>query len=271
MQNVADSLQYAFQMSGGSVGFSGLYLAGIIALWYNKFSSRKEAGYLFWYAVLYTVLVLNPLSLYVVSHYLVKLGVDNYYLWSIPTAPVIMYVVVLNLNLIKTWVHRLYFLVGASALLLLAATTSYSPSEHPEITNDSYIASEELEVYESLTAYLDIMEKDRLLLWGDNGIMADARKVDGRFYTLYGRDLWEGRADAELTQVYEPAYGNLFQMMQQPSTYEVQIVVEAINRHCDVLVFKTEDFVKEGQAAPGSLEEVFLLWQQTKEYLIYVR
>lgn len=270
MQNVVDSLQSAFQMAGGSVGFSGLYLAGIIALWYTKYSSKKEAGYLFWYAIFMTVFMINPLTLSVVAKNFQKLGVDNYYLWIVPTAPVIVYVAVINLDYVKNWLHRLYFLLGAGALLLLAAITSYAPSEHPSVQNDAYVTAEENEVYEALSDYLTETGEKNILLWGDDAIMAHARMVDGRFYTLYGRDLWEGRADQELVQIYEEDAYTLWHMMSAPADFKVQIVVNAINRHCDALIFQRESFA-DLEVIPEDLEGVYTLYRETKEYLVYVR
>ena len=86
---IIDDMQHSLEMAGGSVGFTALFLAGVIGLWYGKFEKKAERVFLFWYALLTLVTVINPIYIKAVRGALPELYFNNYYLWILPSVPVL--------------------------------------------------------------------------------------------------------------------------------------------------------------------------------------
>lgn len=263
-------VQNAFQMVGGSVGFSGLFLTGIVALWYTKFSEKHEAGYLFWYGLLMTIFIINPVNLMIIAKYFPLLVADNYYMWIVPTVPIILYAAVSVFEHVKTNLQKLYFTVGIVVLLLLAATTSYAPSTHPAIDNNAYIEPENYQVLQILSEYQKQTGREHLLLWGDARIMESVPKVKDDINCIYGRDLWEGVQDLTCPPSFREEDKVLYRYMQSPAAFLEEIAESAINREVTVLVLSKTDFQNRHRELPNDIGERYLCYRTTENFGIYI-
>ncbi|MDE6712370.1 MAG: hypothetical protein K2K20_01360, partial [Lachnospiraceae bacterium] len=95
MSELINSMQSALELAGGSPGLTALFLAGLIALWNQKFRGDQQNGNLFWYGALALFVVISPVFLMLVSEHLPELTTDHMMLWILPVVPVIL-ITVLN-------------------------------------------------------------------------------------------------------------------------------------------------------------------------------
>ena len=196
MSLIIDEMQLALEMAGGSVGFTALFLTGIVALWVGKYEKKSEAGALYWYAIISLLTVISPIYINIVKQYLPELYKSNMYLWILPVVPVVMYTGIKAASGLETRSKKVFFGISMFIILMLAALTSYSKSE-VNMADNQYIESDKKDILEYISEELYKSGNEYCLIWAEDPVMEHARLVDGRIHTLYGKDLWQsGVADS---------------------------------------------------------------------------
>lgn len=269
MSTVVSDMQHALEMAGGSIGFSALVLAGLMALWYSKFQNKQVVGCLFWYALTVLITIINPLYLAMIETNLPELLYGNMFLWILPTAPVVLYAGVVAASALKDKGRKILFLFGMMGILILAASTGYSGNNLQPVTNSSYIPEEELQILEMAEQYCEDNNKDRILLWGSQDVMEYARMYNGKFHTLYGKDLWLGGFDSQLHQIYEDKYYAAYLNILHAPYHLEEIEEFAVAHSCNVIILDKLQFEELGVEIPEDLGELLRLEYVGKNYLMY--
>lgn len=271
MAEIIHSMQYALAMAGGNVGFTALFLAGLFALWNNKFEHRAETGQLFWYALLTLTVIINPFYLLLVMRFMPEAQVDNMYLWILPTTPVIVYVGVRAIGYGKGVWNRIILALGMVAILLLAAFTSYDQNKWQWTENNAYIPPEEYEIICQIENYRSEMRMDTVLLWGEQDVMKDARVYTGQIYTIYGKDLWMGSTDSQMHQIYEDWQYRAYEAMQSPWANMELIGEIALDTDCDVLVFDAKKLAENDFELADVIFGQYYLYYIDDNYYMYTK
>lgn len=261
METVVTTMQYALGMAAGSAGMTALFLAGMVALWYNKNREHMEIESLFWYTVVTLVAVINPFYINAVSEYIPELYRSNMFLWILPTLPVILYTGVMAIATIKTKLHKLIFVLGMVLVLILAAATSYSQSI-VRFTDKNYVESEKKDILYYVSASIDRGLVNDCMIWGDNDIMEYSRTYDGRIKTLYGKEYWE---EENVNRKYADEYA----LMQSPAENIEKIAIYAKYRKCDYIIVSESDFIENEIPVPETAGSYYLEYTD-ETYLLYV-
>lgn len=243
MSAALSGMQSALEMAGGSVGFTALFLAGLLSLWYGKYEDREESGYLFWYAIIMLAIVINPLYLSFIRRFSPSLAFDNIFLWIMPTVPVVVCCGVRAVGFLENMRKKAMFTVGLIGLLVLAGATSYSMSA-VYLKQESALDNKKQEVLDYLGEYMDSSNKQSCVIWGEDTIMESAREYDGRILLVYGKDMWIDDCFALTGNVYEDEKYNAYQMINEESPSISMLYDEAKMLGCDFFILSTQRYTK---------------------------
>lgn len=271
MQAIISQLQSATSLACGGVGIAALFVAGVIALWYNKFSSGKSAGFLFWFAIISLVFVINPWYIRFIKSNFTDMKVDNVYMWIVPTAPVVLYagVICTTSNVAKR--RKIIFYLGLVAIVILAAMSSFTVKQ-VRFSKDVYgCPQKEEKVFDKIEEYMKAKGKKSLLIWGPEEIIKDSRVYYSNLRTLYGADLWVGNTESQICQPYKEWSYAAYIYMDAPATHIAEIAEAGYTSKCDIIVLDSHDFDKHEVEKPESLYDRFYLIYEDKNYLIYCR
>lgn len=272
MSELINSMQSALELAGGSPGLTALFLAGLIALWNQKFRGDQQNGNLFWYGAIALFMVISPFFLMVVSEFLPELTTDHMMLWILPVVPVILITGVNAYSFQRTKKERILFLAAFLAIMLLAGTTAYTRNKYKIIENAEYIPDSELEMILKVEEYRQQNEMETVLLWAPQDIIQYARVYSGDIYLLYGKDLWLGSMDSQMHQIYEEWQREAYIYMENAPLYLEKIVEVADTRGCDVLIFSREVFEMYETELPEYLGEGRYVNEGSgRDYILYVR
>lgn len=264
MASIIDDMQHSLEMAGGSVGFTALFLAGVIGLWYGKFEKKAERIFLFWYALLTLVTVINPIYIKAVRGALPELYYNNYYLWILPSIPVLIYSCASAARRLGNTRMKIFFVLALLALLVLAATTSYSQSSM-SILNKIEANDKRDGVVEYLSLAIDEREEQSCLIWGEPEIMERARQIDGRICTLYGKDRWQSNGyDDKVFDEYDLAY----ETIKTAPIMQDKVASLAIKYGCDYIILLKSGFDNVEMDVPDSIG-TYVLEYSDGMYLIY--
>lgn len=271
MPELIDRMQSALELAGGSPGLSALFLAGLLALWYYKYSGRQELGSLFWYGTVTLIIVINPAFFLFVTNVLPELTTDNKMLWILPVVPVILVAGVEAFPFEREKKEKFLFVAAVLGLLLLAGASSYTRNQNKAAYNAEYIPDNVLEMILEVEQYREKNNRETVLLWADQDIMNYARVYTGNIYLLYGKDLWLGMIDSQLHQIYEDWHREAYIMMENAPLYLDKIALVAEERECDVLILSKEIFEMYETEIPKSLGEgQFVYYLSGEDYVMYV-
>lgn len=272
MSELINSMQSALELAGGSPGLTALFLAGLIALWNQKFRGDQQYGNLFWYGAIALFVVISPFFLMLVSEFLPELATDYMMLWILPVAPVILITGVYAFSFQRTKKERILFLAAFLAIMLLAGTTAYTRNQYKIIENAEYIPDSELEMILKVEEYRQQNGMETVLLWAPQDIMKYARVYSGNIYLLYGKDLWLGSMDSQMHQIYEEWQKEAYIYMENAPLYLEEIAEVADTRGCDVLMFSREVFDMYQTELPEYLGEGQYVYDESgRDYILYVR
>lgn len=272
MPDLINNMQSALELAGGSPGLTALFLAGLIALWNQKFRGEQQHGYLFWYGTIALLVVISPVFLMLVSRFLPELTTDHMMLWILPVVPVILITGVNAFPFCRTKKERILFLAAFLAIMLLAGTTAYTKNQNKIIENAEYIPDSELEMIVKVEEYRQQNGMGTVLLWAPQDIMQYARIYSGNIYLLYGKDLWLGSMDSQMHQIYEEWQRNAYVYMENAPLYLEEIAGVAVTKGCDVLVFSKEVFEMYQTELPETIGEGRFVYDASGEdYILYVR
>ncbi|MDE6744235.1 MAG: hypothetical protein K2J95_10200 [Lachnospiraceae bacterium] len=272
MSELINSMQSALELAGGSPGLTALFLAGLIALWNQKFRGDQQNGNLFWYGAIALFVVVSPFFLMLVSEFLPELTTDHMMLWILPVAPVILITGVNAFSFQRTKKERILFLTAFLAIMFLAGTTAYTRNQYKIIENAEYIPDSELEMILKVEEYRQQNGMETVLLWAPQDIMNYARVYSGNIYLLYGKDLWLGSMDSQMHQIYEEWQREAYIYMENAPLYLEKIAEVADTRGCDVLIFSREVFDMYETKLPEYLGEgQYVNDESGRDYILYVR
>lgn len=272
MSELIGSMQSALELAGGSPGLTALFLAGLIALWNQKFRGDQQNGNLFWYGAIALFMVISPFFLMLVSEFLPELTTDHMMLWILPVVPVILITGVNAYSFQRTKKERILFLAAFLAIMLLAGTTAYTRNKYKIIENAEYIPDSELEMILKVEEYRQQNEMETVLLWAPQDIIQYARVYSGDIYLLYGKDLWLGSMDSQMHQIYEEWQREAYIYMENAPLYLEEIAEVADTRGCDVLIFSREVFEMYETELPEYLGEGRYVNEGSgRDYILYVR
>ncbi len=272
MSELINSMQSALELAGGSQGLTALFLAGLIALWNQKFRGEQQNGYLFWYGTIALFIVISPVFLMLVSDFLPELTTDYMMLWILPVVPVILITGVNAFPFHGTKKERILFLAAFLAVMILAGTVAYTRNQYKIIENAEYIPDSELEMILKVEEYRQQNGMETVLLWAPQDIMKYARVYSGNIYLLYGKDLWMGSMDSQLHQIYEEWQREAYVYMENAPLYLKEIAEVAYTKGCDVLILSREAFDMYRTELPEYLGEGgFVHAESGRDYIMYVR
>lgn len=272
MSELINSMQSALELAGGSPGLTALFLAGLIALWNQKFRGDQQNGNLFWYGAIALFMVISPFFLMLVSEFLPELTTDHMMLWILPVVPVILITGVNAYSFQRTKKERILFLAAFLAIMLLAGTTAYTRNKYKIIENAEYIPDSELEMILKVEEYRQQNEMETVLLWAPQDIIQYARVYSGDIYLLYGKDLWLGSMDSQMHQIYEEWQREAYIYMENAPLYLEKIVEVADTRGCDALIFSRDIFEMYETELPEYLGEGRYVNEGSgRDYILYVR
>lgn len=272
MSELINSMQSVLELAGGSPGLTALFLAGLIALWNQKFRGDQLNGYLFWYGTIALFIVISPMFLILISKFLPELTTDYMMLWILPVVPVILITGVNAFPFQRTKKEMTLFLAAFLAIMILAGMTAYTKNQYKIIENAEYIPDSELEMILKVEEYRRQNEMETVRLWGPQDIMKYARVYSGNIYLLYGKDLWLGSMDSQMHQIYEEWQRNAYIYMENAPLYLEEIAEVAFARDCDVLVFSREVFEMYQTEFPEYLGEGKFVYDASgKDYVLYIR
>lgn len=272
MSELINSMQSALELAGGSPGLTALFLAGLIALWNQKFRGDQQNGYLFWYGTIALVVVINPMFLMLISEFLPELTTDYMMLWILPVVPVILLIGVNAFPFQRTKKEKTLFLAAFLAIMILAGMTAYTKNQYKIIENAEYIPDSELEMILKVEEYRQQNGMETVLLWGSQDIMNYARVYSGNIYLLYGKDLWLGSMDSQMHQIYEEWQRSAYAYMENAPLYMEEIAEIAFTKGCDVLIFSREVFEMYETEFPRYLGKGEFVYNASgKDYVLYIR
>lgn len=272
MSELINSMQSALELAGGSPGLTALFLAGLIALWNQKFRGDQQNGYLFWYGAITLFIVISPVFLMLVSRFLPELTTDSMMLWILPVVPVILITGVNAFPFQRTKKERILFFAAFLAIIILAGATAYTKNQYKIIENAEYIPDSELEMILKVEEYRQENGMETVLLWAPQDIMKYARVYSGNIYLLYGKDLWLGSMDSQMHQIYEEWQKNAYIYMENAPLYLREIPEVAYARGCDVLILSKKVFEMYQTELPGVLGEGRYVYSASgKDYVLYVK
>lgn len=269
MQEMIQDMQAALEMVGGSVGFTALFLAGIVTLWYNKMDHKQEHNYLFWYGLVSLLWGISPFYRWLMERFFPELLVGEIFLWILPVMPVLLYMGVEAFGLVRNKKERVFLCMGIVVLLLLAGASSYTGKPVRMVNDNGYVPLQEQEIIEITMDY--VPEGEEILLWGDAGVMEYVRMMTGDIHLLYGKDLWLGNLEPQMHQIYEDWHYIAYEQMQHAPFYLDEITKTALERGCDALVFSKELFVAANAEPPTQLGDAYYMAAQSQAYLLYLR
>ncbi len=272
MPELINSMQSMLELAGGSSGLTALFLAGLIALWNQKFRGEQQNGYLFWYGTITLVIVINPLFLMLVAVFLPELTTDYMMLWILPVVPVILITGVNAFPFRWTKKERRIVFAAFFAVPVLACTTADITNRDKSIEDAEYIPDSELEMILKVEEYRQENEMETVLLWAPQDIMKYSRVYSGNIYLLYGKDLWMGSMDSQLHQIYEEWQREAYIYMENAPLYLREIAETASARDCDALILSRKIFAMYQMELPEYLEDGRYIYHDSGEnYVLYVR
>ena len=268
MSQIIDGMRSALENVGGSIGLTALFLAGLIALWYTKHNNKKEIGFLFWYALISLIVVIEPLYGVFADSILPGLVNHDVYLWIVPTIPVILYTGVHAVTMLENIAKKIVFVFGLLGILILAATTSYSQSNVQ--FGREYYDERCTDVLNYLCEDMERNEAEEILIWGDEMIMETARFVDGRICTVYGKDLWDAETAAITGKVYDENMNYGYWLINNIPGNEDEADEFACQYGCDYIVVDEDEYDEADTPIPETIGQYYLEYTD-QDYLVYIR
>lgn len=264
--SIIKDMRQSLEMAGGSVGFTAIFLAGVIGLWYGKFEKKSERVFLFWYSLLALITVINPIYIKAVRGALPQLYFNNYYLWILPLIPVIIYSCASAVKKLGSIKMKIFFVLALLSLLILASTTSFTVANMNILER---IEAREIKdgVVNYLSYSLDNSGAESTLIWGESEVMERARQLDGRIHTLYGKDKWqEDGWDDKVFDELDLAY----EIIKTAPIMQDKLLELAIKYNCDYIILSKESFDNMNMSSPDCIGDYALLYSDGK-YLVYCK
>lgn len=245
-----------------------MYLALFLAAMLFLYVEKEEKQPFFKYGVLSTLVVLFPVTRWVLNQYFQEFYAEEAWLWMLPIFGTLAF------SVMKLWDRQWgkwqkRMLLPAVCLLFFLCgglSRAYLPAELPE-------NEEEIEqVYEKI---LNGSDERQVLLAAPREVMEGARAYDAGILTVYGRDIWEAELDYAFYDHYEEWAYQLVQHIEEPmEMQETQLLEELTVSGATHVVLKKENLTfGEDMQYPETLRSNSITLKrmdETKHYVIYV-
>lgn len=245
-----------------------MYLALFLTAMLFLYVEKEEKQPFFKYGVLSALVVLFPVTRWVLNQYFQGFYAKEAWLWMLPIFGILAF------SVMKLWERQWgkwqkCLLLPAFCLLFLLCgglSKAYQPTGMPE-------NKEEIEqVYEQILAGGD---ERQVLLAAPREIMEGARAYDAGILTVYGRDIWETGLDYAFYDNYEEWAYRLAQHMEEPmETQKAELLEELTVSGATHVVFNKENLTfGEDMQYPETLRSNSISLKrmdETKHYVIYV-
>ena len=202
--------------AGSTAGLTGLFLSGLLALWYARARGRRETSFLFWYASILLLLIISPPYLFFVKNWAPGLLQSNMHLWLLPMMPVLLGVVYEGYKGSVTTRNAFALGIAFTALMLLAGTTSYNAESFKPVEDISYPDQELSEGLAVIDEFRSANSKESLLIVTSDKMMEAIRRYDPAICTAYGEEMWNGNIDPGQRTYYSDWQYELHDAMIRP-------------------------------------------------------
>lgn len=275
------TMRDTLESAGTSAGLSGLFLAGLIALWYSKDRVSRRIRFLFVFATVMLIMVITPLYSVFCRRYLPGLTVLGAHLWFLPVTLVFMGTVYLISDSIKD--SRNIPKLGAAFLVImfLAGATAYTERSFlPAGAEGIYTEGKAYIAMEMVERYIEDKGGESILLLSSDDVMETVRRHDTSVCALYGRDIVEGNKSMVRGIVYSGEQKKAYMAMHE-DTYDVENIT-AIADSCGVTLIILEKDAEEGSEQSGAAaddgEEAeqpdlsgYAVYSENESYICYAR
>ena len=253
-----------------------MYLALFLVAMLSLMATKGEKQPFFKYGVLSALVVLFPVTRWILNRYFQGFYPADAWQWLLPVLGVISFTVMElwekkgEKNWGK-WQKRL-FLPSICLIFLLCGGLSkaYTWQESSENTEN---AEEIQEIYEHI---LQQSGERQILLAAPKEIMEGARAYDAGLLTVYGRDLWETELDYAFYDKYEDWEYSLAEHMEEPVEMQEDTLLKELSMSgATHVVFDKENLTfGEDMQYPATLRSGSMTLkrlEETRHYVIYVR
>lgn len=246
-----------------------MYLALFLVAILYLYAAKEVKSILFKYGVLSAILVLFPLSGWLVDKYFQGFYGSASWQWMVPVFGVIAYAVVDFYGKQRERWKKYWVIPGVCLVILLSGFLTHSYLPEKEKGHEQEIS----EIYDLLLAS---GEERQISIVAPKEIMESARAYDGRLLTVYGRDIWENDLDYAFYGNYkEWAYG-LSEHMNEPLEDNEALVLEELSQSgATHVIFDKENLLfGEDMQYPSMIQggEMRLKrMEETRHYVIYTR
>lgn len=274
------TMRDTLESAGTSAGLSGLFLAGLLALWYSKDRVSRRIRFLFVYATVMLIMVITPFYSDFCSLYLPGLTVLGAHQWFLPVTLVFMGTVYLISDSIKE--SRNIMKLGAAFLVImfLAGATAYTERSFiPASAEGVYTEGKAYIAMEMVERYIEDKGEDSMLLLSSDDVMETVRRHDTSVCVLYGRDIFEGNKSMVHGVIYSEEQKAAYRAMHEGS-YDIESIT-AIADSCGVtlIVLEKEDEEESRQETEEAGEEEpeeldlsgYAVYSENESYICYAR
>lgn len=230
-----------------SNGYVWVLLLCAIAFSLLKRKTKKD-NFLGWYTVIYSILVLNPISALVLS----KLGLDGVYwrtFWMLPVGCMISYAFTWLVSIADKRIIRGILVAVSSVVIILCGKLIYTSDNFRLAENPYKIPQEAIEISECIEPGNAVIAPIDVLIW--------LRTYNADIYLPIGRQAYyfEGNVDKNY----------LIQSLSDPTVTDVEYIVSNAMRYgCKYIV------IGNNRQMEGNWEDYgYYLADQTENYLIY--
>ena len=246
-----------------------MYLALFLAAMFYLYMVREEKQPFFKYGVLSAVLVLFPLTRWILNKCFQGFYEAEAWQWLLPVMGVIAFAVIEIWG--KQWEKWKRWAIIPVACLVFLLCGVWSQDYLKKDINKNI--NEMKEVYDLI---LNQNTGSEILLVGPQEIMENARAYDGRIITVYGRDVWETDLDYAFYDHYDEWVYGLARHMEKPIIkIGGGLLAELSRSGATHVVFDKENLTfGDDMQYPATLESGGMLlkrMEETRHYVIYAR
>lgn len=244
-----------------------MYLALFLVAILYLYIVREEKTKLYRFGVLAAVLILFPVTGWLLDKYFQGFYDKSTLQWLLPIFGIIAFVSV-DIYKRQTTKWKKCMVIPAICLVLFMSgfvAYTYLPQE----TNEN--SSEIEEVYEMI---LEEESERQITLVAPKEIMENARAYDGRILTAYGRDIWENDLDYAFYGNYEEWAYRLAEYMNEAFDENEELLLEQLAQSgaTHVVFDKANLIFDENMHYPSTIKSStvkFKYMEETHHYVIY--
>ena len=279
------SMRDTLESAGTSAGLSGLFLAGLLALWYAKDRVSEKIRFMFIYATVILVVIIMPFYTGGCEKFLPTFTDLGSHLWLLPVTLVFMGTIYLISGGIKKSKNNFRLMLAFWAIMFLAGATAYTErsfisvdAEQMNIEGETYLAYEMVQRYISDTGDTDV------LLLSSEDVMETVRRHDISIKTLYGRDMAESNKRSGYGVIYSEEQKKVYEVMHGEEC-DIYCITEAAD-NCDVtlIVLNKNDFITDpedeamighvaGEGTENELPDLsgYGIYSENESYICYAK